>query len=222
MNKKRFILISILVMLSLALSACRLTDVVGRYAVSSFEQLMEQNTDKVYYENGNQLWHFTSPGGERFGWTQNPKDTNPDIIMEFDARPFIDAGLRIGDLPEGYVYDRASGKLTIVVDLGNNKFEYKDEPTPSSSFAKIVQSHRKLIEYHSPMDHYGILIGHGNKFEWAKDTSTNEKDIVFILDPQPLIDAGVDPEQVEGWNYAEVEIKMGKMAHKFLKPYNLR
>ncbi len=39
-------------------------------------------------------------------------------------------------------------------------------------------------------------LGNGNMFEWAKDMQKNDKDIVFVLNPQPFIDAGVDPAKV--------------------------
>ena len=63
-------------------------------------------------------------------------------------------------------------------------------------------------------------------FEWAKDMSKNDKDIVYVLNPQVFIDAGVDPQKVEGWVSAKVPIvdKDGKTVEvdKFLKPFNLK
>ena len=75
------------------------------------------------------------------------------------------------------------------------------------------------------LDHYGIDLSGGNKFEWAKDTGKNDKDIVFVVDPQILIDAGVSPEKIEGWTYATVEMldDRGKKieVQKFLKAFDL-
>jgi hypothetical protein len=69
-------------------------------------------------------------------------------------------------------------------------------------------------------------------FEWAKDFSTNtvtkenqDKDIVFVLNPEPLISAGVDPAKVKGWSYGEVTVDMdGKQTevYKFLKAADLK
>jgi hypothetical protein len=62
-------------------------------------------------------------------------------------------------------------------------------------------------------------------FEWAKDLSTNDKDIVFVLDPGPFIAAGVDPGRIEGWVFAKVPVMdaSGKPVEvdKILKPYDL-
>jgi len=61
-------------------------------------------------------------------------------------------------------------------------------------------------------------------FEWAKDLSTNDKDIVFVLNPEPFLAAGVDPNDVEGWVFAKVPVDVdGKPAEvdKLLKPFDL-
>ncbi len=62
--------------------------------------------------------------------------------------------------------------------------------------------------------------------EWAKDIKTNDKDIVFVLNPQHFIDAGVDSTKVAGWVFAKVEIKddNGKteLVDKLLKPYDFK
>jgi hypothetical protein len=57
------------------------------------------------------------------------------------------------------------------------------------------------------------------------DNSVQDKDIVFVLNPEPLIAAGVDPEKVEGWTYAQVPIEEnGKTTQvwKLLKPFDLK
>ena len=85
---------------------------------------------------------------------------------------------------------------------------------------------RDHIKYHTALDHYGVDIGDGNMFEWAKDLSTNDKDIVFVLNPQIFIDAGVDPDKVEGWVFAKVsaedEDKKPIEVDKFLKPFSIK
>jgi hypothetical protein len=88
-----------------------------------------------------------------------------------------------------------------------------------------VEKYRPMIGYHAPLDHYGIGLGEGNMFEWAKDMAKNDKDLVFVLNPEPLIQAGVDPAKIEGWVFARVPVKdpSGKSIEvdKFLKPYDL-
>ena len=71
-----------------------------------------------------------------------------------------------------------------------------------------------------------LPICNGNKFEWAKDLSANDKDIVFVLDPQVFTDAGVDVANVNGWIFAKVEVmdESGNKVEveKLLKPFNLK
>ena len=63
-------------------------------------------------------------------------------------------------------------------------------------------------------------------FEWAKDMASNDKDIVFVLNPEPFIAAGVDPSKIDGWIFAKVETKdeSGKtvFVDKLLKAFNLK
>ncbi|MCL2072248.1 MAG: hypothetical protein FWH07_08510, partial [Oscillospiraceae bacterium] len=72
-----------------------------------------------------------------------------------------------------------------------------------------------------------IEFGNGDSFEWARDMTTNQtndtpqdKDIVFALNPQPLIDAGVDVENIEGWSYVTLQM-MGESIPKLVKAFDL-
>jgi len=68
-------------------------------------------------------------------------------------------------------------------------------------------------------------VGDGSLFEWAKNLNTNDKDIVFVLNPEPFIMAGVDPNSIEGWTFTKVPVDddKGKMIEvdKILKPFDL-
>ncbi|MDR1465391.1 MAG: hypothetical protein LBJ11_08855 [Oscillospiraceae bacterium] len=118
--------------------------------------------------------------------------------MEIDPSPFLAAGLRGAD---------------------------------GLAFQFMIKNNNRLaLGYHAAMDHYNITFGGGNLFEWAKDLRTNgttggpqDKDIVFVLNPEPLIAAGLDPENVEGWAYAPVQVEIGgrpATVWKLLKPFD--
>lgn len=141
-----------------------------------------------------------------------------DVIMSVDATPFINAGLDVSKLPVGLFVD---GRLNYVTLLeGSNVYTNVNE-----AFADIVSLNPELVGYHAALDHYGLSLQDGNVFEWASDVNTNDKDIVFVLNPQTLIDAGANVEAVEGWLFAEVEIMQAdgsmKMVAKLLKPFEL-
>ena len=54
---------------------------------------------------------------------------------------------------------------------------------------------------------------------------TNDKDIVFVLNPEPFIAAGTDPNRIEGWLFTKVTVddKNGRpvLVDKLLKPFDL-
>jgi hypothetical protein len=90
----------------------------------------------------------------------------------------------------------------------------------------MVHLKRGSIGYHGALDHYGVNLGNGNLFEWAKDLDKNDKDMVFVLNPEPFIRAGVNPNQVAGWVFAKVPVddENGRPVEvdKLLKPFDLR
>lgn len=222
--RNKLILLFILVTTALTFSACKEADVVGKVSTTSFEDVLNTIPDSVQYDEGYNGWALTSATGERFIWSKDfSLEGNPDAMLEFDAKPFIDAGLDISKLPGEMVVDE---KIVYLSEIGNDVFSYKDDVTPLDSYKQIVETNRDVIGYHAPLDHYGISLGDGNAFEWAKNLNMNDKDIVFVLNPQPFIDAGVNPENVEGWIFTKVEMmeENGKKMEvdKFLKPFDLK
>lgn len=224
---KKMMAIIVAMALIFALAGCQSTDVVGKVSITSFESVLDKMGDKVTADEMNGGWSLESAGGERFVWSKDfSAEKKPDLMMELDATPFLDAGLDPAKLDKTtYLYEPGSKILMVHSELGAEQFTYSGEATPLDSFKKIVETHRASIGYHEKLDHYGAAFGNGNMFEWAKDMGTNDKDIVFVLNPQPLIDAGVDPAAVKEWAFAQVEIKNDQgnkeLVDKFLKPYNL-
>jgi hypothetical protein len=210
-----------------ALAACAALDVVARTAVTTFQAFLAAVPGGPGLEASTKRFNVVSPGGERFEWSADFSGSGPDFLIAFDVSPFLAAGLQPDRLPpDRYAYDPATGRLSLAFDAGTDRFTYSGEPSPMEGFKKIVASHRPIVGYHAALDHYGLALGDGNMFEWAKDLAKNDKDMVFVLNPEPLIAAGVDPAKVQGWAFAKVEVKDANGAKvkvdKFLKPYNLR
>ncbi len=221
---KKFLTVGAIAVTALiTLTSCAQTDVIGKVSVTSFDKVLK--IADVVKDDMYGGWSLNAPDKTaRFIFSSDFKTSAPhDVMIEVAAQPFIDAGLDPAKLPGG-VY--ADGQLMVGQDLGGETFPDSAKAAPLASYQEIVKLKREAIGYHAALDHYGVDLGNGNKFEWAKDMAKNDKDIVFVLDPKILIEAGVDPEKVTGWAFAKVEMKdtSGKMVSedKFLKPFNLQ
>jgi len=226
MKLKKLAVITLTLTVAAGLAGCSQTDVVGKTAITSFGAVTNKLEDKVSFDETKNHWVLVSPTGEKFEWSKDFSSSVSDASVEFDAAPFVAAGLSIEKLvTDQYVYDQATDKIVMPFEIAQNKFSYSGDATPIDTFKQIVETNRKNIGYHAELDHYGLSLGNGNTFEWAKDMAKNDKDIVFVLNPLPLIEAGVDPSKVEGWVFAKVKVSAGKgkmvEEDKFLKPFNL-
>lgn len=223
--KKKIILVGVAVLMLIVFSGCQQTDIVGKTSITSFNEVISAIPANIAADEAYGGWALTAPDSSaRFIWSKDYSSAVPyDLILEFDAKPFIDAGLDVGKLPAGMV---VGDKIVVGTDLGNEKLTYSGEVTPIASYEQMVDLKRDAIKYHTALDHYGVNLGDGNMFEWAKDINTNDKDIVFALNPQVFIDAGVDPLKVEGWLFARVETEdMDRKpieVDKLLKVFNLK
>lgn len=224
---KQIIKKSVLKITSLAviitLTACGKLDVIGDTSIKSFDKILKIIPDKITEDQDKAGYSLEAPDGSaRFIWSNDYSKTQYDVLLELDATPFINAGLDTNKLPDGMFVNE---KIILGTDLGSDQLTYKNEVTPLESYKQIVSLYRNHITYHEALDHYGVDLTNGNVFEWAKDMTKNDKDIVFVLNPQVFIDAGVDPNKVEGWVFAKVEV-MGKgnemtEVDKLLKPFEL-
>jgi hypothetical protein len=210
----------------LTLAGCSGLDVVGSKAITTFGTLMEKEAGSVQLDADSGRWALASPGGERFEWSSNFSAGGPSFRISLDATPFLDAGLDPAKLPpDRYSFEPATRVLSLSFETGKDVFSYKGTPGPLDTFKEIVRTHRPIIGYHVALDHYGIALGDGNMFEWAKDMVKNDKDIVFVLNPEPLKSAGVDPAKIKGWVFTKIPVKdnAGRdvQVDKFVKPYNL-
>ncbi len=226
MERKKLAALMFFLVLAAFTTACGQADVIGRTAVKSFDSLINKLGDSVTFDESKNSWVLVSPTGENFEWSKDFSSDVPDAVVEFDAEPFLNAGLNVDKLPAAeYIYDSAAGKIRMPYELSQDEFTYSGEAAATDTFRKIVDTNRELIGYHAQLDHYGISLGNGNMFEWAKDMAENDKDMVYVLNPQPFIDAGVDPAKVEGWVFGKVKVDngRGKMEEvdKLLKPFDL-
>ncbi|MDR2784779.1 MAG: hypothetical protein LBB83_02575 [Treponema sp.] len=210
----------------LAALSCGKLDVVGTESVKSFDKVLQQIPQSVTADERNGGWSLAAPDGTaRYIWSRNYAESPlHDVMLEFGAAPFIAAGLDPERLPENFAF--YDGMIMVGTKLGQETLKYQGQATPLASYEQIVKLKRSAIGYHGALDHYGVSLGDCNLFEWAKDMAANDKDIVFVLNPEPFIAAGVDPNKIEGWAFAKVTVDDAKgkpiQVDKILKPFDLR
>jgi len=221
-----------------SLMGCGATDVVAKVAKTSFGAVAGALPAAPAWSEKDYAWSLASPAGDRLLLSSDFSRNNaagasadldkPDAEFVFDADPFLAAGLDISKLPaaDGIKYEIEDGMFMIHFELGSDKFSPDAKKSLASAFSELVKFQRTRIGYHEKLDHYGIKLGNGNMFEWAKDMAANDKDIVFALNPEPFIAADVDPSSIAGWSFAKVETRddAGKtvFVDKLLKPFNLK
>lgn len=220
---KKSLKISVLLIIASALGACTQLDIIGDDSISSFDSLLTAIPENISADAEEYAWRMVSPDGDaEFLWSIDFSKTETDLRIELNSIPFIDAGLDPDLLPDGMITE---DKIIVGTDLGSDVLKYETEANPLESYKKIVELYRDSIGYHDAFDHYGIDLMKGNMLEWAKDMTSNDKDLVFVLNPQPFIDAGADPSSIEGWVYAEIPSmdKDGKPIElfKLLKIFNV-
>jgi hypothetical protein len=220
---KKTVLLCGLAASALAVS-CGKLDVVGTDSARSFEKLLEISPRPAELDEAKGGWSLAAPDGSvRFIWSRNYAESPLyDVMLEFDAAPFIAAGLDPQKLPGNFSFH--GGRITAGTKLGTETLQ--GEEGPLASYKQIVRLKREAVGYHMAMDHYGVNLGGGNLFEWAKDPDANDKDMVFVLDPAPLTAAGADPARIAGWTFTTVPVddENGKpvQVDKLLKPFDLR
>lgn len=194
------------------LSACSSLDVNEKYSKKSFDALTAKVPSVVADKSDSYvLW------ADETASLIVKKDFagSEDIVLETDLQPFLDAGLDAAKLPDGFSTE--GGKLKVIGDYGSGdgaKSNIRDALFQSVSYD------RTNLTYHPELDHFGIKLPKG-KFEFAKDTAKNDKDIVFVIAAAPLRDIGVDVEKVNGWVFKTMQDENGKNVDLLLKPYDL-
>ena len=215
--KKTLIISAILALTIAVFAGCASADVVLKYSPESFKNIVEKYPQYVTDNTLTDHYYYLSIDGETTLKISHDYDLTgtEDIVIQTPLKPFVDAGLDVNKLGDGY--KAADDMVYLTADYGKGS-GMKDNIT--DSLFESVKYDRSMLTYHQKLDHYGIKLTAG-KFEWAKDYTTNDKDIVFVIKAQPLKDLGVDVNNISGWTFATVQDADGTNVDVLLKPYNL-
>lgn len=198
----------------LVVSGCS-TDVLGNKAVESFNKIAEKEASYIEVEElepEKTVYRYTlSDNSSSFFWGDKTG-------ISVDIKPFKEAGLDISKLPKEMI---EADKLIIEFEQA----ESKAGEDSNKAFKSFVKDNRDAVGYHAQLDHFGIKLGNGNMFEWAQDIEKNDKDVVFVINPEMIAGYGADVTKIEGWVYADVEMMNDKgekiIEKKLLKPFDL-
>ena len=105
-------------MIAVMVSACSQLDVVGKDSKSSFDAVLNAIPGNIAADEMNAGWSLSAPDGEaRFVWSADySKCPLHDVMLEMEARPFLDAGLESDKLPGDIAF--YDGKLMVGTKLG--------------------------------------------------------------------------------------------------------
>jgi len=215
--KKIFSIALALALVAIVLTGCATADVILKYSPSSLDQIVGKFPTLVTDNTEADHYFYLSVDGETTLKVSHEFDMTgaEDVVIQTPLQPFVDAGLDPATLGAGYRTDDTS--LFLVADFGAGSGEKK---TITTSLFESAKADRSVLTYHADLDHYGIALPAG-KFEWAKDDTTNDKDIVFVIAAKPLADLGVDVQNIEGWIFKTMKDDAGKDFDVLLKPYSL-
>jgi hypothetical protein len=216
--KKVISIVLALVITGVLLAGCADADVVLKYSPGSLDAITKAFPDIV--KPADMETHYaplTVDGVTSLIVSHDYSKTGKDDIMiETPLKPFTDAGLDTSKLGAGYKVE--GDKFYLTGDYGDGS-GLKDNIR--DSLFEAVKADRKVLTYHQALDHYGIKLPQG-KFEWAKDYTKNDKDIVFVIAAKPLADIGVNVQNVEGWIFKTMQDENGNNVDVLLKPYDLK
>jgi hypothetical protein len=202
-------------------------EVVAVHAVQSFDALLRAPGVTVARRDAAGAWVLTSPGVETLTFGGDNAAGSNELVVTLDARPFLAAGLDPSLLPAGAQLDGDGAHASLVMryEVGTGTFSDAADSQPVQALQDLVRNHRTMLGYHAALGHFGLALGGGNMVEWAQDQHANDKDLVFVLNPQPFADAGVDVANVQGWVLADMPVTdaQGRKSteRKLLKFYNL-
>jgi len=213
---KRLSILLTLALAAMLLMGCAGLDVVLAQSRTSLDGLLAAHPN-LLSQDASGLYERVSVDGETALLVSRDFATSgaEDIRVETPLQPFLDAGLDVSRLANGY---RADGDvLYLSADFGDGA----DGITGvSGAIAAAADFAPLTLSYHAELDHFGISLGSG-KFEWAKDIAANDKDVVFVLDAATLGKLGVDTANVSGWLLVTMQDDKGKDFDLLLKPYSL-
>lgn len=204
-------ILGVVLAMLLIFTGCSSSASINKAAVDNFEKLF--NGKNVNFSFEIERWTLLSTDGDVLAFDSNSS------FMEFDLSPFLKAGLEPSKLSKEFIVDTKNNRLRIEKVYGTEGSMEDKDLLPM--LAELLDHYPDQLTYHDAKCHYVLKLGENAKFEWASKPEETDKDILFILDPKDIVQAGADPEKIEGFEYTMVELDNGSKEYKLIKSFDI-
>lgn len=203
-------------------------------ALFAFNKIVKAYPDKKGFHEALKHWGFELPTGEKFEWSKDMSANKADFAMVMLADPLVEAGLDIKKLDGNeWLYEPAATD-----DKGNDlpnrlikPYNVSDKKQASNgsedSLRRLLKADTDNVKYHKDVQHFGLNLGEGNQVQWTEKLGTNDADMIFVLKAEPLVEAGLDVNKLEGsgWVFKEAtddDMGMGASPDQIVKIYDIK
>lgn len=230
---KRVLTVALSTVLVLSLAACGNKDVeetVTDKGVNAFNEIVKTYPDKKGFHDALQHWGFEMESGEKLEWSKDMSANKADFAMVVKAEPLINAGLDVGKLDKNVWIFEEAGKntmgmeqpavLILPYDISDTKLASKNS---NDSMKALLEADSDNLIYHEDKQHYVLNLGGTNEAIWTEELGLNDSDMIFVLDAEPLIAAGLDIDKLEGsgWTFKKAS-EADKTPDQIIKTYDLK
>jgi hypothetical protein len=229
-----FFIVSIM---ALVLAGCQRPvtgDKTADKGLKAINEIVKAYPEKKGYHNELKHWGFALPSGEKFEWSKDMSANKADFAMVMLADPLVEAGLDINKLDKNeWLYEPAA-KDSSGNDLPNRlirPYNVSDKKQTSNgsedSMRRLLKEDPSIIKYHEAQNHFRLLLGNGNEVQWTEELGKNDADMIFVLNAEPLVKAGLDVNKLEGsgWVFREASsdnMGMGESPDQIVKLFDIK
>ena len=236
-NSKKMVTILVFSALVVSLAGCSRT-ITGNQesdnALDAFNEIVAAYPENKGFHKALQHWGFTLPSGEKFEWSKDMSANVADFAMVMLADPLVDAGLDVTKLDENEWLYEPAGKDDMGEELPNRlikPYNVSDKKQTSNgsedSMRRLLKVDTNIVKYHEDQKHFALKLGEGNAVQWTEELGVNDEDMIFVLNAEPLIEAGLDVNKLEGsgWIFREASednMGMGANPDQIVKTYDIK
>jgi hypothetical protein len=236
MKIKKIMLTALAVVLVVTVSGCQKSktgDVNSDNALESFSAILKEYPSQKGYHEALYHWGFKLPSGEKFEWSSDMSANKADFALVMLADPLVEAGLDVEKLDKNEWLYEPAGKDDMGENLPNRlikPYNVSDNKVNTDgsedSLKKLLKEDNSLIKYNEDQKHYRLLLGDGNEVQWTQELGVNNADMIFVIKAQPLIDAGLDVDKLEGsgWTFRETsnDNTVGENPDQLVKEFDIK